>query len=332
MGWSGSLTQNSALGSKILFTPEASGEGEYEVASFTAPRKGVYRFELKGSGGTQGIADGGTGGATDGYLLLEKDETVFVGAGGTCSAAFVSYASGAKLSDIARASLLLVAGAGGAGGSCGNTYVDQIVMTGGGNGGGASGTDAEDGGRGASQSGGGVGYGNKADGTMPGNGAYGVGGDRGSDLKSSLGWAYGGRGGDGYFGGGGGAADASTNSLTGWNAMFGFGGGGGSGYVRDAVLQVHDKTYDSKTQLGGGAKSGERGSVQVTYYARAELPMRFDHAIVERLFFNGTEIGSLVFNGAKLFMRRWMRCLQYPGGRSACRAATRGSFLSAWTA
>ena len=72
MGWSGSLTQNSVLGSKILFTPDASGEGEYTVSSFAAPRKGVYRFELKGSGGTAGIASGGAGGMTDGYLLLER--------------------------------------------------------------------------------------------------------------------------------------------------------------------------------------------------------------------------------------------------------------------
>ena len=332
MGWNGSLTRDSVPGSKVTFTPDAVGEGEYTVSSFTAPRKGVYRFELKGSSGTAGRVAGGSGGMTDGFLLLEKDETVFVGAGGPCSAAFVSFGSGAKLSDVARDSLLFVAGAGGAGGRSDTVHVDQIAMTAGGNGGGIIGTDAEEGGRGASQSAGGVGYGNKADGTMPKNGAYGVGGTAGQDYSDGVGYAYGGRGGDGYFGGGGGAADASTNSTTGRTGMFCFGGGGGSGYVKSAVLKVHDKTYTSQTQQGGGAHSGESGSVQVTYYARAELPIRFDGSIVERLFFNGTEVSGLVFNGVRLFIRRWMRCFRCSDGRFVCRAATRGSFPSAWRA
>jgi hypothetical protein len=301
MGWDASLTQGSAIGSKILFTPDAVGEGEYTVSSFTAPRKGVYRFELKGSGGTAGRSAGGSGGMTDGFLLLEKDETVFIGAGGSCSAAFVSFGSGAKLSDVARDSLLFVAGAGGAGGRSGNAYVDQTVMTAGGNGGGMSGADAEEGGKGAMQSAGGDGYGAKVDGTPPGDGAYGAGGAGGEDFETEIGWAYGGRGGDGYFGGGGGAADAVTNSMTGKTGMFGYGGGGGSGYIKSAVLKVHDKTYTSQTQQGGGAHSGERGNVQVTYYARAELPILFNGAVVERLVFNGVEVMSLVQDGNVLF-------------------------------
>ena len=128
MGWNGSLTESSAIGSAITFTPDTSAEGAYTVVPFTAPKKGVYRFRLYGSGGTKwgsgngdigrkdcGGTDGGAGGYTDGYLLLEKGQTVHVGAGGTCSAAFVAKESGGKLASIAKASLLFVAGGGGAG-------------------------------------------------------------------------------------------------------------------------------------------------------------------------------------------------------------------------
>ena len=100
MAWNGSLTAGSAVGSKITFTPDTSAEGGYTVSAFTAPKKGIYRFQLYGSGGTNGSTDadytgangnatvlGGAGGYTDGYMLLEKNQTVYVGAGGTCSAA-----------------------------------------------------------------------------------------------------------------------------------------------------------------------------------------------------------------------------------------------------
>ena len=99
MGWSGSILAHSALGSAAVFSPDTTDNGEYTVSSFTAPKKAVYRFLLKGSGGnTRGYSypssssPGGTGGTTTGYLLLEAGETVYIGAGGTCSAAFVSGA------------------------------------------------------------------------------------------------------------------------------------------------------------------------------------------------------------------------------------------------
>lgn len=59
-------------------------------------------------------------------------------------------------------------------------------------------------------------------------------------------------------------------------------------------------TYDSNAE-------GKAGSVQVTYYARAELPIRYDGNIVERLIFNGTEVTSLVYNGTKVLMERMKR-------------------------
>ncbi|MBR5560173.1 MAG: hypothetical protein IKU73_02025 [Clostridia bacterium] len=328
MAWSASLTPGSALGEKITFTPDTSAEGEYTVASFAAPRKGVYRFELMGSGGKRESAAGGTGGKTDGYLLLDMGQTVYVGAGGAGSAAFVASQNAESLASVPKAALFFVAGAGGGGGKSAYYESDKKgAVTAGGHGGGVSGTQASGGGKGGTQEAGGAGYGDQSDGTLPVDGAYGAGGLGGSDNSYPVGTCTGGRGGDGYYGGGGGGANASTNSATGINNGYAYGGGGGSGYVKTAALTVLGRTYASVTEQGGGAASDGNGSVAVTYYARCELPIRFDGAAVERLFFNGTEIGSLVYNGVKLFMRRWMRCLRYPGGQSACRAATQGSLL-----
>lgn len=324
MGWSASLTESSAIGENITFTPDTSAEGAYTVSPFAAPRKGVYRFELVASGGTANSAAGGAGGRTDGYLLLEKGQTVYVGAGGTCSAAFVASQTGDALSAIAQTALLLVAGAGGAGGRSGFYESDKKgAVTAGGNGGGTSGADGTSGGKGGTQSAGGAGYGDFTDGVLPESGAYGAGGAGGSDDSYPVGACIGGRGGDGYYGGGGGGANAVSNSATGANNAYAYGGGGGSGYVKTETLTVQDKTYMSATMQGAGGASGASGSVKVTYYAGADLPVRFDNAPVGRIVFNGIAVGSLVYNGVKVFMRRWMRCLQYPGGRSACRAATR---------
>lgn len=340
MGWNAALNEQSALGSSILFTPNTSSIGAYTVSAFTAPIKGVYRFELKGSGGAKGSGSvdgytahdrrsGGDGGSTDGYLLLEKGQTVYIGAGGTCSAAFVSSANGAKLSAINKNNLYFVAGGGGQGGAFGENNVGtgyNCTATEGGKGGGASGAASSDGGKGGTQSAGGAAGGSaiRYEGAA---GTYGTGGSgAGADWGKYR--AVGGRGGDGLYGGGGGHAYTHTNYAP--ESARGWGGGGGSGYVKAATLTVRDRTYTSSTKQGGGAVSDSNGSVKVTYFARADLPIRFDGSIVERLFFNGTEIGSLVYNGAKVFMRRWMRCLQYPGGRSACPAGTRELSLSAW--
>ena len=308
MAWSGSLTQSSALGSKITFTPDTSTEGAYSVSPFEAPRKGVYRFELAGSGGTNKSASGGEGGKTDGYLLLEKGQTVYVGAGGTCSAAFIASQTGEKLSAIPASALFFVAGAGGAGGKSGFYESDKKgAVTAGGNGGGASGADGTSGGKGGTQSAGGAGYGSQSDGTLPGSGAYGAGGTGGSDDSYPVGACIGGRGGDGYYGGGGGSANASTNSATGANNAYAYGGGGGCGYVKTGTLSVLSKTYTSTTSQGGGAASNANGSVVVTYYDRAELPIIFDGTQLERLIFDGVEIDSLIFDGTRLFFERIKR-------------------------
>lgn len=312
MGWSGSLTAGSALGASITFTPGTTAQGAYTVSSFTAPKKGVYRFTLKGSGGTgvktsgeNGNEAGGEGGYTVGYLLLKKGQTVYVGAGGTCSAAFVSSATGAKLSAISQSSLYFVAGAGGEGGKYEDNENDSgynCKVYAGGVGGGAAGGPGGHSVWAVATSGGTQ----TAGGTSTENGgagSYGTGGTPSSQWEGTAYWASGGRGGDGYYGGAGGYGDAHDNGVD------ADGGGGGSGYVKTATLTVLSKTYTSTTSQGGGAAANTTGSVMVTYYARAELPIIFNGTQLERLIFNGTEIESLIFNGTKLFFENLRRRL-----------------------
>ena len=342
MGWSASLTESSAIGESITFTPDTGAEGAYTVSPFAAPRKGVYRFELRGSGGTMGNADGrlggvvfaaegGTGGATTGYLLMEKGRTVAIRAGGTCSAAFVEE----------DGNVLFAAGAGGGGGAVannGNNTGWNCLTTKGGDGGGESGADSAEishngtsetsatGGRGGTQSAGGA-AGGKYTTVKGADGSAGKGGE--AAYSSMPGYAArSGRGGDGYYGGGAGNAHTytSTDNIEGTH---GYGGGGGSGYVGTERLTVIGKTYVSSTSLSGGAAPGENGSVAVTYYGRALLPVYFDGTQLERLFFNGVDVLGLIHNGFRVYMRRCVRCLKSTVGRFACRAATRASFPSA---
>ena len=217
MGWSESIKSDSPIGTNMTLTPDTSAEGEYTVYPFIAPKNGVYRFVLSGSGGTAGTGGGGTGGSTTGYLKLKKDEAVIVGAGGTCSAAFVAKHNSAtminELADVAKDNLYFVAGAGG-GGSNINTGADYKINGTGGNGGGTSGVAASDGGKGGTQTAGGANYGLYYEDDIPASmgtaGSYGKGGDAGCDTGT-----YGGRGGDGYYGGGGGYAKWGTNGTTG---------------------------------------------------------------------------------------------------------------------
>lgn len=345
MGWSGSLSASSAAGTKITFTPDTSTEGGYTVSSFTAPKDGVYRFDLKGSGGTPGSTEtafeatvtnanlpGGKGGATTGYLQMKKGDKVYVGAGGTCSAAFVAASSGSKLSSVSKSSLYFVAGAGGAGG---RTYVgaDYSQFGTGGNGGGTSGASGTSnngtesgGGGGGTQSAGGQ---SGSAGETAGNpGSYGAGGA--NSFSETYGCrAWGGRGGDGYYGGAGGGCTTAHYSENGATHSYAYGGGGGSGYYKARSITVLGKTYTSSTTQGGGASSGSRGSVAVTYTSQTLLPVFFDGTQLSKIVFNSTELDSLTYNGTLIYMRRWAACLKSKVAEFVSRAATRGSFLSA---
>ena len=319
MGWSGSLNKASAVGASTTYTADTGSEGAYSASSFTAPKKGVYRFALKGSGGTNHTASGGNGGSTTGYLLLENGQTVYIGAGGTCSAAYVSSTYGGSLAAVSKGNLYFVAGAGGAGGG-GRTDADTVRIEGGGVGGGSSGGNGTGGSGGGTQSAGGAAGTDYRDGDYPTAGSYGTGGSGGADSSSWI-WCEGGRGGDGLYGGGGGSANAVTNSSTGESGSYAFGGGGGSGYIHQASLTVRSKTYGNATNQGGGAGAGSQGSVQVTYYARSELPIVFNGTVLERLVFNGTEIEDAVYDGARLFMERMRTWLSRRKTRLLPRAA-----------
>lgn len=346
MGWNGSLSSNSAAGASITFTPDTSAEGGYTVSSFTAPKDGVYRFVLKGSGGTNGSTaassdgsftnanlPGGKGGTTSGYLQMTKGQTVYVGAGGTCSAAFVSASNGSKLSSVSKSSLYFVAGGGGA---AGRTYggADYTQFGTGGNGGGTSGANGTsnngvdpNGGEGGTQYAGGAGG---SIGSVKGNaGSYGAGGAGTYNEEGGV-PAWGGRGGDGYYGGGSGGCASEHDSSSGNTSSFAYGGGGGSGYYKTRSITVLGKTYTSSTTQGGGASAGSRGSVTVTYSAKTLLSVFFDGTQLEKIIFNGKELGSLVYNGTVIYMRRWAECLRLMAERFAFRAATRALSRSAW--
>ena len=309
MGWNAMLDAQSAVGTAITFTPDTAEQGEYTVSSFTAPVKGVYQFLLCASGGTNGSLDaqrdgtngttiipGGAGGSVTGYLLLEKGETVYIGCGGTCSAAFAAGARGDSLAQTQEETLLFAAGAGGAGARAYKKR-DEGAATRGGMGGGEA------------------------------YGAYGLGGAGeyamadGHDIH-----AWGGRGGDGYRGGSGGTAAATHNSMTGFTGSYANGGGGGSSYAYADAITHMGKVYGSSIQAGGGAAAGECGWVTVTYYARALLPIFFDGVQLERLIYNGAEALGLAYNGTVIYMRRvkaWlyrqMRRFFAQGGSSARR-------------
>ena len=330
MAWNGSMNSNSSVNTSITFTPSSLSEGSYEVTTFTAPIKGVYQFRLKGSGGTVGCTDatssgalgssivaGGSGGSTTGYLFLEKGQTVYVGAGGTCSAAFVAKANGSKLSSISASNLYFVAGGGGAAGRSysGANYVHNAFK--GGNGGGSSGAAGEAGGGallGRDYSGGGGGTQNSGgvhvtvrDCANGNDGSYGTGGAgvaHTPQYKNVYAWS--GRGGDGYYGGASGHAIASHEDATGYTHSYGFGGGGGSGYVHNSTLIVNagtsrQQTFTSTTSQGGGAASNNRGSVTVTYWSQSELPVIFNGVRLMQLYFNGVDIKSLYINGEQLY-------------------------------
>lgn len=301
MGWSGSLSSSSALGSAITFTSDTNNQGKYTVSAFTAPKKAVYRFLLKGSGGTYNnyggsSSGGGTGGTTTGYLLLEAGQTVYVGAGGTCSAAFVSRINAVDLAAIGtKSNLFYVAGAGGEGGAMwGQEW--NMKSEPGANGGGETGANGV-GCTGGTQTAGGSGQNGYGE-----HGSFGKGGSGGyANENDTSSWK--GRGGDGLYGGGCGA--------------YSCGGAGGSGYVYSATLTVGSNTYTSSTAQGGGAGSNSVGSVVVTYYADAELPVMFNGVKLMEIYFNGVKVEHLVYNGAAVFMHKLKQGADALAGRLA---------------
>lgn len=287
MGWNGTLTADSAEGSEITHAPSGVTTGKYEIVLFTAPKGGIYRFTLIGSGGdTYGISDGsrspgGKGGRTVGYRLMKTGETVYVGAGGPRCAAFAASRTAGTLDGIGRASMLMMAGGGGEGGAnYGQPY--GMKSSAGGDGGGATGGTAKYGGTGTPGTGGGQ---SGATGNMTGNA-----GEYGNEDDTSF---WGGAGGDGYYGGKNGTGSS--------------GGGGGSGYLGTAQVTVNGVTYTGSTTQGGGAASDVNGSARVAFIAPDTIPVVFGGTRLTALYLNGVKATSLIVDGVKLYMRRWRR-------------------------
>jgi len=299
MGWSGSLSASSAAGTTITYTPDTTTGHEYTVSAFTAPVAGVYKFTLKGSGGavngsqwdqywSSARSAGGAGGLTVGYLNMTAGQTVYVGAGGCSSAAFVSKINVSSLAAASSASnLWFVAGGGGGGGAMwdnSNQWVNSNWAGSAGAGGGTTGGNGQ-------SNGSYIGYGGTQTAAGQGNGGYGDqggfgdggGGGYGNDGYSM--WR--GDGGDGLYGGGAGG--------------FPCGGGGGSGYINTASITVGGTTYTNSTQQGGGAGSNSYGSVAVTYTASAMLPVYYNGTQLSKIIYNGTTLTNLTYNGTKLF-------------------------------
>lgn len=290
MGWSGSLSASSAVGSSITYTPDTTTSHAYTIGTFTAPKAGVYQFVLRGSGGFSRDVSGGAGGYTVGYINMTANQTVYVGAGGTCSAAFVSDVSGNTLSSIALGHIWYIAGAGGSGGraSSGSGWNNKRSV--GGAGGGSSGAeggliDTVTTAYGGSQTAGGWGSG--------GTGSYGAGAI--GQYHNDGGSGHGGDGGDGYYGGGAG------QSYGGEGGAVGGGGGGGSGYVWTSSITAGGTTYTNSTTQGNGAASDNVGSVVVTYYATSMLPIYYNGTQLSKIIYNGTTLTSLIYNGTKIF-------------------------------
>lgn len=286
MGWNGSLTASSAVGAAITYTPDTTTRRGYTVGAFTAPKKGIYQFIVRGSSGMlqrswSQTGNPGDGGYTVGYILMEAGQVVYVGAGGELSAAFVSSVWGDALKNIAPGNLYFVAGAGGGNGNSSNGWGSH-----GGAGGGLSGADGGLSGAETSSNYGHPGTG----GTQTSGYAYGAGQDFGGYENKWDTSFWGGYGGDGFYGGTGGGGFS--------------GGAGGSGYIHTTYCYAGSKTFQNWTQQGGGASMGGSGSVTVTYYAKSELPVIFDGTTLEKLIFNGVEIESLIYNGTKLLFER----------------------------
>lgn len=280
MGWSGSLTANSAVGSSITYTPDGvSGLWNYSRTSFTAPKKGVYRFILKGSGGPPWNAPennshtiregGGSGGATTYYRFLEVGDVFYIGCGSHCSCTYLASTNATKaqhaLSSIAKQNVYAVAGGGGEGGLItddNNETQYNCVRGAGGAGGGSSGANGNDA-RGIKGGGGGTQTGVSSIGIA---GSYGAGGWREEGGAAGY-YVISGNGGDGWYGGNAGKAAGYK-----WEGADSAGGGGGSSYCHNGLngtITYAGSTYTNSTTTGGGAGSGNYGNITITYMQEA---------------------------------------------------------------
>ena len=109
-------------------------------------------------------------------------------------------------------------------------------------------------------------------------------------------------------GGGGGLYGGCAQTVTGNHRdAASCGGGGGSGYTGGVPDLTHSGTTYAHGMLSG-QRSGS-GYAVITFVKKGELPVVFDGAVLQKILFGGAEVGSLVVNGTKVFMRKLQRRL-----------------------
>lgn len=258
------------------------------IQEFVAPDKGLYLLEAWGARGGDGGASYGSGGYSKGYVVLDKEETIYVvigGAGGTIAgtSAYTSgqpggyngggYAYGGNRGDYA--------GSGGgathfarSGAVLSSTPLEDVFIIAGGGGGGyrRSGTQCSGGAGGGLTSGGG----RQSDGSSLAGSTQTSGGPYG---QGNSGHTYaGGGGGGGYFGG---------------YASLYCGASGGSGYI-DGAKALNYKGIDYTPETIAGVWAGH-GKASITFIAKGFREIYFHGVLLDAIIVNGVELDDIRF-------------------------------------
>lgn len=296
------------------------------MQSFTAPQKGIYKLEVWGA---QGGNNGGLGGYSYGHVLLEKGAVLYVccgQAGESSTATTYNGGGGGRSKYFGFTEHYRPTRTGGSGG--GATHIatrsgtlaalgstSGLLIAAGGGGGMAAGDGLSSGGVGSGGTGGGTSGGSgigseswtTAGGTQSSGYAFGQGqtavcawGDWDGNANYACNVAG---------GGGGGLYGGCTQTTSGEHRPSAqCGGGGGSGYIGGVPTLTHLGTTYAHG-MANGQRSGS-GYAVITFVKKGELPVVFNGVALQKLLFGGVEVGSLVVNGTKVFMRRWKRRLR----------------------
>lgn len=265
------------------------------IQSFVAPSKGLYKLEVWGASGAASGGAGGKGGYSSGYMILSKDQTLYIGVGGAGAVrtggyngggtggakyksgdAYKDGGGGGGATHIAIGSdrgvlknyssnkeeILIVAGGGGGGAYISSNYT-------GGSGGGASGGNAT--GRAVNPSGG----------TQTTGYSFGLGQNGGSATGSDWGESGRGGGGGGWYGGN--ASQTGNNGIA--------GGGGGSGYIGGVPeFMYKDATYTPTTS--NGVQSGN-GKAVITFIAQTFPPTYLGDMTIAGMYLGDVDVSDL---------------------------------------
>ena len=75
------------------------------------------------------------------------------------------------------------------------------------------------------------------------------------------------------------------------------------------VHQYNGKSFTNSTTAGGGSTGN--GYIVITYAAEPHLPVMFNGTFVESaIVLNGTKLTSLIYNGTKLYCRKFKQAIK----------------------